>query len=238
MYLSHQRESIEISRKFTIIELLVVMVIIVILASLLFPLLANAKKSVKQTACLNNMRQHSLTWQMYFSDNQEYFCPAGHDYSYNWVSVFLSMGYYASGGWPQAFMCPEQPALNERVFATVYTDYGYNFTMLTAFPYYSRVARISDISSPSKTILLTDACYSPTSAAPGRGSSCVYTCYAGLIAAPRHNRCVNYLCIDGHASYKRTSNSLNAYTQDALGDAYMVPNYWTRKGGNLSIECY
>jgi type II secretory pathway pseudopilin PulG len=50
-------------------ELLLVIAIIAILAALLMPALATAKSKGKQTACLNNLRQLVLSFQMYSADN-------------------------------------------------------------------------------------------------------------------------------------------------------------------------
>ena len=54
---------------FTLIELLLIIAIMAILASLLMPALATAKSRGKQTACLNNLRQLVLSFQMYSADN-------------------------------------------------------------------------------------------------------------------------------------------------------------------------
>jgi prepilin-type processing-associated H-X9-DG protein/prepilin-type N-terminal cleavage/methylation domain-containing protein len=53
----------------TLIELLVVIAIIALLASLLLPVLGSAKAKGKQTACLNNLMQLQLAFQMYAADN-------------------------------------------------------------------------------------------------------------------------------------------------------------------------
>jgi prepilin-type N-terminal cleavage/methylation domain-containing protein/prepilin-type processing-associated H-X9-DG protein len=63
------------ARAFTLIELLVVIAIIAILAAMLLPALARAKEAGKRTACLNNLRQLSLSAQMYVGDSQGFYPP-------------------------------------------------------------------------------------------------------------------------------------------------------------------
>ncbi|MFM2083155.1 MAG: hypothetical protein RL380_1846 [Verrucomicrobiota bacterium] len=64
-------------RGFNLIELLVVIGIIAVLASLLFPALSAAKARAYKVKCISNLKQLSQTWALYSVDNKDKFAANG-----------------------------------------------------------------------------------------------------------------------------------------------------------------
>lgn len=74
--ISREQRNWKRSKAFTLVELLVVVAIISILVSLLFPALVGAKEKARRAACKSNLRQFGLAVHLYANDNSA-FVPSG-----------------------------------------------------------------------------------------------------------------------------------------------------------------
>ncbi len=93
-------------RAFTLIELLVVIAIIAILAAMLLPALATAKKQAIKTQCVNNEKQQLLALTMYAGENRDYL-PDGTGGNWCWdMDAALANELIANGTTPLIWYDP------------------------------------------------------------------------------------------------------------------------------------
>ena len=75
-------------RKFTLVELLVVIAIIAILAAMLLPALNKARETARGITCTGNMKTLGTASMMYLGDNQDVMIPfVKQDYSEPWYNT-------------------------------------------------------------------------------------------------------------------------------------------------------
>ena len=143
--------------KFTLVELMVVLAIIGILASLLFPTLRKARRSAKTLQCVSQMKQVHAAATMWSLDNDKY-----HIYTYEGNAVWISrlMKYTGYEDLPDShlFKCPEVtlPDSNLNWKKTKYAMSLYAGNSDKTHSWYQKV-KTAYVSEPVKALMMMES---------------------------------------------------------------------------------
>ena len=226
-------------RGFTLIELLVVIAIIAILASILFPVFAQAREKARTTMCMSNSRQMGTALTMYAQDYDEALPRVftGGPPSRDWTTDLLP--YIKTGSLDDAqrvnaalaasrpdlfsasqpfYQCPSKgPSRDARGFRR---GYGYNFWLATSTP-----VTLSQISRPAEHMAFGDVFGEVDRIFPyGTPQS-----DTRFLPEARHSGGLNLTFVDGHAKWVKDSDAKMRWPRGLAASAQPVGTYfWTQ----------
>ncbi len=185
-------------RNFTLIEMLVVIAIIGILASMLAPSLSNSLALAKNIECTNNLSKMGVAWYQYSEDYGRF--PVKTDQPENdynlryWRMINPYYGKQLSSTDYSSYRCPVESSTNYSYGANAYILQK----QLTGTPWIearTRGLNFSSIQKPSYKVLMADS--KPSWSSVNRGTADDPTTQ-GVSCRHQDDSAANYVFFDGH----------------------------------------
>lgn len=186
---------------FTLVELLAVVAIFSILLTVLIPVARRARATAHETECKSNLRQLHLAVTAYLQDHRNEFPVSYVANKSTWASDLLDGEYVPrrrvaiGDSRSEIFGCPAQRLAISHggdKHWKLQRTYGYNY-------YVGRPGRNAlSVRSPSKTLLLADGKYEPSSVSTPYNVQLIPGSFMPTPAHPDQNGRVNCLFVDGH----------------------------------------
>jgi len=210
--------------KFTLIELLLVVAIIGILASLVAPALGKARERSREAVCVSNLKQQGNAMYMYTDDNDgEFFEYTGESsggsgfHGWRWpLAQYLqdtsgkTMNQTTLSG---AFYCPLYDFKSNQL-----TGHAYNIRQLGGF--FNTIANVNELDVPSETQVIADS--TDTGVYTDKLNLPVGLFGTEVDVGDRHRGGINNLWADGSVSYKAKPTLL-------AGKNGLLYYYWARQ---------